>query len=108
MSLDLAAVALRAADATEGPWHLLPEAAPWERTLAIRSANNMLIGRVLLPMLYAGPGEPGRLLLTGWQAEADAVFLAAARTDVPALVAEVERLQAALAAADEARYLAGG
>jgi hypothetical protein len=74
MSLDLEAIRRRCEAATPGPWSVEED---W--TAEVRSPSG-LIAKVIYP----------RHLL-------DAEFIAAAREDVPALLAEVERLTAAVA-----------
>jgi len=80
--LDLDAIEARATAATEGPWTTGADKAwsdalpPWALVI---SANYPLIE-----------------LQEGAQGVADAEFVAAARQDVPALVAEVRRLRAQL------------
>ena len=69
MSLDLEAIKARAEAATSGPWE------------------------------YQGIGEivaRGILLTTDLADDADAEFIAHARTDVPLLASEIERLRARL------------
>jgi hypothetical protein len=74
----LAEIAARVEKATPGPW----------------SAHEDWPGRVF------SDGNPNYLHIartTGWNAEANEKFIAHAREDVPALLAEVERLKAELA-----------
>lgn len=71
-ALDLDAIEARANAATEGPWTAYPDGFVWTKQ----------------PIL----GDP----VSGSVELADAQFIAAARQDVPALVAEVRRLRAAL------------
>jgi hypothetical protein len=99
MSLDLAAIRRRATAATKGPWSVGiawedPHDAHW---LPINSPSTD----------EDDPHQPDRVALIkyrtgGFQfphadAKADAAFIANARADVPALIAEVERLRALLA-----------
>lgn len=80
MTIDLAAIRKRAEDATDGPWKV----------------TNENEGTEYLPFWVIGgdDAEEGE-----WFAElhvgnkADATFIANARQDVPALIAEVERLR---------------
>ena len=80
--LDLDAIEARANAATDGPWTLHEDdgdtfrAPAWE----VRPASGEMVAR-----------------LRDW-ASADAEFIAHARTDVPALLAEVRRLRAVVAA----------
>jgi hypothetical protein len=77
--LDLDAIEARANAATEGPWVAHPDGLVWtERPI---------------------PGDP----VSGSTEVEDAEFIAAARADVPALVAEVRRLRAEL---EQARQIA--
>ena len=86
--LDLDAIQARADAATEGPWyvessgdhHIVPDVARWR-------------GGMANALTFGGDFET-------------AAFVAAARTDVPALVAEVRRLSAELAAAEALAALA--
>ncbi|MFI6266134.1 hypothetical protein [Micromonospora sp. NPDC051006] len=89
--LDLDAIEMRAAGATPGPWATDPDSA-WRRC---HEAHE-----------YVYATDPtdraGIVALTGIKGEhvrnaRDAAFIAHARTDVPALVAEVRRLRAELA-----------
>ena len=104
MTLDLAAVRDREAAATPGPWYAsrrLPEPAqPGGPHLLICDAgwdfDDPEYGHSA-PVIAAKPA-------TGWPdtddhraANADAEFIAHAREDVPALLAEVDRLRALLA-----------
>lgn len=66
--LDLTAIKARAEAATEGPWHII-------------GGNEYVTG------IGVGIGPDDGVT------QADAEFIANARTDVPALVAEVERLR---------------
>lgn len=73
--LDLDAIQQRSNLATPGPWTAGGEwIHPWELTLS-----------ATYPMIELDSTEQGA---------ADAAFIAAARTDVPVLVAEIERLRA--------------
>lgn len=95
MAIDLEVIKARCEAATAGPWHHV--GLPWDH-----EGGN----------IYTGNGDPhsGRIIASvdpmGLEEEfaehhgprnhlGDADFIAAARTDVPALVAEVERLRAA-------------
>src|SRR3990167_8085811 len=76
---DLAAIKARADAATAGPWH-------WTED-GLEDANNQyVVAGNFSCEAYAGK-------------EADAAFISAASSDVPALIAEVDRLRAALEAA---------
>jgi hypothetical protein len=79
--LDLEAIKAREADASAGPW----EAKAYRVYSGDRSMGERIIAALWRPW---GP-------VTGeGSIEADAAFVAAARSDVPALAAEVERLRA--------------
>ena len=83
---ELSAIAARADAATPGPW--------WVAQMDEEAYDH---GQV---RCYAG--RKPRVLLTlnqHFPCVSDAAFIAAARSDVPALVAEVRRLQALLAPA---------
>jgi hypothetical protein len=84
--LDLDAIEARAAAATPAPWSRGGNADPGE-------------------VIY---GEGGTLISVGWEGdggvirpETDGEFIAHARQDVPALVAEVRRLREALGRVEE-------
>lgn len=81
---NLADIEARANAATEGPW--------------CTDAWEIYQGTEYQPGLSMWIGETCRGTSTPEQDQADAAFVAAARTDVPALLAEVRRLQAELAA----------
>ena len=78
--LNLAHIETRANAATEGPW--------------CTDAWEIYQGTEYQPGLSMWIGETCRGTSTPEQDQADAAFVAAARTDVPALIAEVRRLQA--------------
>ena len=76
----LAEIRARAEAATVGPW--------WT-TRNLRPAT-----------IFSGEGSDDNNVVAGDAEPADATFIAAARTDVPELVAEVERLQARVGSCD--------
>jgi hypothetical protein len=81
----------RAAGATAGPWHALDGAAEgFDGSWDVGGPDNCCVASM------AETAEAARLPR---DKEANAEFIAAARTDVPALVAECRRLAAELAAA---------
>lgn len=83
--LDLAAIQAREQAATDGPWMADgPE-------ILVGTPDDLTRGSTWI-------GETCNVALPGLGA-ANAAFLAAARTDVPALLAEVTRLRAALTTA---------
>lgn len=82
--LDLDAIEARANAATSGPWCT----DSWE----------IYQGTEYEPGLSTWIGETCRGMTSAEQDRADAAFVAAARTDVPALVAEVRRLRDQVAA----------
>ena len=77
---DLDEIERRASAATEGPWT--------GREVKHRDPDGRVIGVEL------GAAHDDHAAIFGANPEADAEFIAAARTDVPRLVAEVRRLQA--------------
>ncbi len=87
-ALDLDAIKARAEKATEGPWE----------NISIDSRPNWILGRARTPD-GGWYGTEDVLCIQdenldgSYMGEDDLNFIAAARTDVPALVAEVERLQ---------------
>jgi len=101
-TLDLDAIKARADAATPGPWVAAVGSGPKRRQQQVASLGVASM---------RGQGEAGciavfaRVAVGGGRRADDAEFCAAARTDVPALVAEVRRLRAqrdaALAAVDE-------
>jgi hypothetical protein len=84
--LDLDAIEAKAAEATTGPW--VPE------LTLIDGPRASTYGRYSFPVALPGSGSR--------DPDADMVFIAAARSDVPALVAEVRRLRADLDTAHDA------
>lgn len=82
-TLDLDSIEARANAATPGPWCT----DSWE----------IYQGTEYEPGISEWIGETCRGMTTPAQDRADAAFIAAARTDVPALVAEIRRLRAELA-----------
>src|SRR5690606_5031629 len=112
-NLDLDAIRERAEAATPGPWEAREgdlegkPASEYVRTLlANRERDETTSGRLFLT-LAPNPIDPERgatvvpaLTGDGPQAEANATFIAHTRTDVPALLAEVDRLATALVAAE--------
>jgi hypothetical protein len=94
---ELCAIEARAAAATPGPWIWDRSSDDWNHVLALRDCD----AREADVLLCTGDGERAWGIIT----PADADFIAAARADVPSLVAEVRRVVAQrdrLAAAAEA------
>jgi hypothetical protein len=89
-TLDLDEVEARANAATEGPWRALTSGRRggdhWHVTDSDQS----------IALIHASDGEDEDMR------EPDAEFIAHARTDVPALVAEVRRLRAKVVAVEQA------
>ena len=87
--LDLAAIRARAEAATEGPWENdYPEVGqhwsrpePWAKVVSTDVA--------CMAYCYGGSAQ-------GIENEADAEFIAHAREDIPALLAEIDRLNATI------------
>ena len=80
-SIDLAAIRARADAATEGPW-------TFDDCSDVRGAKGE----------FRAPGPWNGFMLVGpWLLDADPKFIAAARLDIPNLLAEVERLRSLLA-----------
>jgi hypothetical protein len=113
--LDLGAIRERSEAATPGPWEtekaspdreslyywIRQEKAPGSRTVAWITGSLGEVSPTLRPADYPDDAE----------SLADAAFISAARTDVPALLAAVEGLAAKLSAVDERAMraaLAGG
>ena len=100
--LDLKAIEERCNAATKGPWHRYGGTPPSVNTIAsvasmresrlYRSASGKLLGH------YTGVVQPGHTSPPEhWQADwEDLLFIAHARTDVPAMVDEIVRLRVAL------------
>jgi hypothetical protein len=83
--LDLDAIRARAEAATEGPWHRVGKSIQADVPLSDDGPSTTKWNTTVVCSVGAwGSGRP-----TGEDAE----FIAHARTDVPALLAEVERLQ---------------
>lgn len=82
--LDLEAIRLRVDAATPGPWGSVPQERTHIPTRYPRPAAVTVSGSVIWECTYRqGNEQPNR----------DADFISNARTDVPALLAEVERLR---------------
>ena len=81
--LDLESIKAREAAATKGPWQSGP------------------LGNEYEAIACFDDGSWNNDLLCSFNREADSTFMAEARMDIPALIAEVERLRAALAAPRE-------
>ncbi len=77
-ALDLDAIRARADAATPGPWHV--EKLPYRYPQRVTTNAALIVAETYIDPAH----EP-----------AEAIFIAHARTDVPALLAEVERLRAA-------------
>jgi hypothetical protein len=87
---ELQAIRARAEAATPGPWtEGAGKVAGGETRELVIGADN----RTIIAMAYGGFGHP-----TPDCTRADRAFIAAARTDVPALLAEVDRLREILTA----------
>lgn len=82
--IDVKAILARADAATKGPWAI-------EQKRHDPTEYEIVVGddRVGIGEAWGDDGDPNC-----WPARANATFIAAAREDVPALVAEVERLRA--------------
>ncbi len=96
--IDLDEIEARANAATPGPWVTFdspgtywddPSACGWDYRAPGRAA----------PYYCTGPGA-----LTSAQAARDTVFIAHARTDVPALIARVRKLEERLSDTEDRRY----
>ena len=99
-SLDLEAIEKACAEATEGPWSVIP--VPWwaGKGFTIGPGPGKMRGRAdWVCEIDAKPSVPGVL--------DDALFIATARSWVPALVARVKELEAALDAPDDCFEHAG-
>lgn len=96
---DLDAIEARANAASAGPWR-----STWpDPTPAPHDPNDVVVESLAPGLSYVGRMVVGTLYHDGDHAvcsEANAAFIAHARQDVPALVAEVRRLRAALADAE--------
>lgn len=75
---ELAAIEARAAAATPGPW--------WQKSHETPTGDGVELSRLLC--YFEDEGDP-----RFWTWSTDGVFVAHARTDVPALLAEVRRLR---------------
>jgi hypothetical protein len=82
---DLRTIEARAEAATPGPW----------RQGDIAAGDLPVAGGCFSVEIYGATDDP-YAVLAECEHEADASFIAAARTDIPALVAEVRRLREAL------------
>lgn len=92
---ELAAIEARANAATAGPWHWVdPETdQPLELTALCEAASLRTVEKY--PTISVGPLPKFIVDTQELNEVADALFIANARTDVPALVAEVRRLREA-------------
>lgn len=122
MKLDTKAILARADAATEGPWEVGVSDASSRLMHLARIAERLSHGeRDVFPLVWlpahpetrigVDPNRPEHAVVVcdmgnGPKGDANGEFIAAARTDVPALCAEVERLRAALADALDAATLA--
>jgi hypothetical protein len=90
MTLDLPAIRARAEAATPGPWQevLCPKSA-FDGKDWIGVASEDVVGKGGLGVCINGRVGDGHEV----QSVADAEFIAHARTDIPALLAEVDRLR---------------
>lgn len=98
--LDLDVIRARADAATPGPWRRHDTHLPhggYTATVLSGEGN----ATDLIAWLPTWSEEPWDTRRNCWN---DAEFVAAARTDVPALLAEVERLQEAVVAVDAIRH----
>ncbi len=92
---DLAAIEARCEAATEGPWHT-----GLARTEPHNTPQIAVCGETFRKLWEGAPavfGEPigsPKQVCQQFGTDADAAFIAASRSDVPALLAEVRRLQA--------------
>lgn len=94
--LDLEPIKARAAKATDGPWiHWPADSDNDHRVCQANGEKDKCICCLALMGYTDEEGEWTIETLESWQADGD--FIAAARTDIPVLVAEVERLRAEIA-----------
>jgi hypothetical protein len=87
VGLDTTGIRARAAAATEGPWELWTGCS-WRRF------GSAPTGRAVCEPVTQRDGQPDLYFPNGGQDGPDATFIAHARTDIPALLAEVRRLRA--------------
>lgn len=85
MTIDLDAIKARAKAATEGPWEVNLLHNSYARVIVQGTAHKNTVG-------IAGIGHTE----IGAEIGKDASFIACAREDIPALIAEVERLRGLL------------
>lgn len=105
MTIDLEAIKIRCKAATPGPWYMVGP--PWratyydrDREIYINLGTHIVAGN---PDPHIGKSIIDSIEMTGWdfeawkpdcsQSDADLEFCAYARTDIPALIAEIERLR---------------
>lgn len=86
--IDLEAIKARTDAASAGPWRA--GGGQSDNAYPVRARPSPAFGSYLEPVFH--PGVEG----DGGGSRADAEFCAHARTDIPALVAEIERLRASL------------
>jgi len=104
--LDLDVIEARADAATAGPWWWDEDEFMW-RLHGVHgtiSGNDWIPEQVLNHQIAKAPKQ-GTSYAEYWPERADADFIAAARTDVPALVAEVRRLRMALQVCEHTVHL---
>jgi len=90
----------RANAATPGPWREVPD--PYNASKGWRGIFGADRKAVVRPDSFDFTRGGEHWTESGvWMSDDDAAFIAAARTDVPTLAAEVKRLQAALADRDD-------
>lgn len=97
---ELTAIEEQCAKATKGPWDYDEIATPFYNDAEGDSRGGLGTGfyEVFTAVMVEDDGEPyeDTIVLVERATKADAIFIAAARTDIPLLVAEVRRLEFAL------------
>lgn len=84
---ELEAIRAREANATKGPWELWNGCSWWRIGTTLPNGRRVT---VIEPTTDRSDSHPN---LTGYNFQADALFATHARTDIPALIAEVKRLK---------------
>jgi len=102
-AIDLDAIRRRAESATEGPWWFDEDDNCW-RLHGVHAhipADPIGIPEQIINHQILKAPKRGTTYAEYWPNEADAAFICHAREDIPALLAEIDRLRACLAAETE-------
>ncbi|AYV74270.1 hypothetical protein M1D49_07850 [Bacillus sp. PK3-056] len=87
----LNAIKERAEKATAGPWEVRKWSVPTNDQFFVRQSGESETKEIATA--WQGVRYPRMPEICGEEAKSNAIFIAHSRTDIPALIAEVERLQ---------------